>query len=76
MNRLSESSSKSACSELGTVLLFLSPCFIETGGQKQKDRHRFPVFRMAWNFIRYNDRIREVTRPQKTPAAVDNAAGY
>ena len=27
--------------KLGTVLLFLSPCFMETGGQKQKDRPRF-----------------------------------
>ena len=24
--------------KIGTVLLFLSPCFMETGGQKQKDR--------------------------------------
>ena len=36
MNRLSESSSKSACSELGTVLLFLSPCFMKQGDRNKR----------------------------------------
>ena len=36
MNRLSESSSKSACSELGTVLLFLSPCFMKQGARNKR----------------------------------------